>query len=422
MGYESLSTIVVLVMVGIIMAIWLPRKTVDGMKTVMKHRSDRYSTSLHLVDEQSGTTFNDVDSPKTKGAIMPATQREHGAYREYREHVANVRKLRRAAAHRRKLIAGALLTASVVVLVLAFVLHFSPWYTLIPAGLLALVCALGVHAAKQARAWEAKVAAKEQEHRRRQRMRPKAVKSQAEIAAGAQPSTVAAEAVTQTAEETRTDVMEQREIRRALHQARVEQAQALARRQAVQQTAQHVAQEESAAPPQSGETAARVETAVAPEEAVHAQLVVREEMNAYPPDETNELSEISPASAVDAFDMAINQDLISFSLGAPRNGVEHPQEAPESREIKSTKQVAKAEPKAPEADVVDVIDVAETDSPTDAGGASDDTPNADVSAASTINDSAAFHESERTAAVEAPDETSDSLGSSLESILARRGN
>ena len=367
MGYESLSTIVVLVMVGIIMAIWLPRKTVDGMKTVMKHCSDRYSTSLHLVDEQSGTTFNDVDSPKTKGAIMPATQKEHGAYREYREYVANVRKLRRAAAHRRKLIAGALLTATVVVLVLAFVLHFSPWYTLIPAGLLALVCGLGIHASKQARAWEAKVAAKEQEHRRRQRMRPKVVKRQADAAvAAAQSPSTNADAAQQAPEETRTDVMEQREIRRALHQARVEQAQALARRQAAQQ---------ETAKPQPGEAAEQIEAAASGEdERVHAQLVVREEANAYPPDETNELSEISPASAVDAFDMAINQDLISFSLGAPRNGVDHPQQAPESREIKSTKQVAKAEPKA----VADDSAAADAsgDAPADAESSADDTPNA----------------------------------------------
>ena len=413
MGYESLSTIVVLVMVGIIMAIWLPRKTVDGMKTVMKHCSDRYSTSLHLVDEQSGTTFNDVDSPKTKGAIMPATQKEHGAYREYREYVANVRKLRRAAAHRRKLIAGALLTATVVVLVLAFVLHFSPWYTLIPAGLLALVCGLGIHASKQARAWEAKVAAKEQEHRRRQRMRPKVVKRQADAAvAAAQSPSTNADAAQQAPEETRTDVMEQREIRRALHQARVEQAQALARRQAAQQ---------ETAEPQPGEAAEQIEAAASGEdERVHAQLVVREEANAYPPDETNELSEISPASAVDAFDMAINQDLISFSLGAPRNGVDHPQQAPESREIKSTKQVAKAEPKA----VADDSAAADAsgDAPADAESSADDTPNAETAAPSPINDSVAFHESERNAAVEAPDETSDSLGTNLESILARRGN
>jgi len=37
-----------------------------------------------------------------------------------------------------------------------------------------------------------------------------------------------------------------------------------------------------------------------------------------------------------------------------------------------------------------------------------------------VNDSVAFHETEASAAVEAPDETSDSLGSSLETILARR--
>lgn len=419
MGYESLSTIVILVMVGIIMAIWLPRKTVDGMKTVMKHRSDRYSASLHLVDEQSGTTFNDADSPKTKGAIMPATQKEHGAYREYREYVANVRKLRRAAAHRRKLIAGALLTASVVVLVLAFVLHFSPWYTLVPAGLLALVCALGIHASKQARAWEAKVAAKEREHRRRQRMRPQAVKRQAEAAAAAQPAAV--EAAQETGEETRTDVMEQREIRRALHQARVEQAEALARRHAAQDAAAAAVQAEPVAV-QAEETAARVETSMDADGAAHAQLVVREEMNAYPPDETNELSEVSPASAVDAFDMAINQDLISFSLGAPRNGIEHPQQAPESLEIKSTKQVAKAEPKVAAAVDASAESVAESAAAGDSAADADDTPKEEAAAPSQINDSVAFHESERNATVEAPDETSDSLGSSLESILARRGN
>ena len=37
-----------------------------------------------------------------------------------------------------------------------------------------------------------------------------------------------------------------------------------------------------------------------------------------------------------------------------------------------------------------------------------------------VNDSVAFHETEASATVEAPDETSDSLGSSLEMILARR--
>ena len=39
-----------------------------------------------------------------------------------------------------------------------------------------------------------------------------------------------------------------------------------------------------------------------------------------------------------------SQDLISFSLGAPRDGADVEVDAPESMEIKSTKQVAKAVP------------------------------------------------------------------------------
>ncbi|PAU68492.1 hypothetical protein B1526_0677 [Bifidobacterium criceti] len=416
MGYESLSTLVILVMVGIIMAVWLPRRTVDGMRKVMKHRSDRYSASLHLVDERSGTTFNDVDSPKTKGAIMPATQKEQGAYREYREYVAHVRTLRRAAARRRKMIAGALLTASVVILVLAFVLHFSPWYTLIPAGLLALVCVLGIRASKQARAWETKAAAKEQELKRKQRMRPQRVarRSVDDAAADAQSAQPQRPSEAAAREETRTDVMEQREIRRALHQARVEQAQALARREQAQRDAQSTHAEATV-------ERTDVEAAVADtDRSEHAQLVVRDEMNVYPLDETNELSEISPSSAVDAFDMAVNQDLISFSLGTPRNGVEHPHNAPESLEIKSTKQVAKAEPK-PMGAADDARDAAEArDMAAGDVNVADDTSS--TGATAHVNDSVAFHESERTASVEAPDETSDSLGSNLESILARRGS
>ena len=46
--------------------------------------------------------------------------------------------------------------------------------------------------------------------------------------------------------------------------------------------------------------------------------------------------------------MAVNQDLISFSLGSPRNGVEIEQDDALSLEIKSTRQVAKATPRAAE--------------------------------------------------------------------------
>ncbi|RYQ64461.1 hypothetical protein PG1511B_0318 [Bifidobacterium pseudolongum subsp. globosum] len=405
MEYESLSTIVVLVIIGIIMAVWLPKRTVNGMKQVVKHRSDRYSSSLHLVSEESGTRFSDVRTPQAKGAIMPATQTDHEKNRAY---IAQVRGLRRAAARRRRWLAGGLLAAAVVVLVLAIALHFSPFYALIPAALCAVVCALGVRASKQARAWEAKMAAKERDRKRKTAAVAKRAAKQRAQQAAAQ---VAAAAPHE--EDARTDVLEQREIRRALHQGRIEQQEALARRQA-ELAAQSKAQPAQPAAAKSAEQPA----VVSENHRMHAQLVVRDHDTAYPLDETNELSRVSPASAVDAFDMAVNQDLISFSLGSPRNGVEIEQDDALSLEIKSTRQVAKATPRAaepnaePAAAASDAAEPAEESGQTDAKAAQ---PNR-----AAVNDSVAFHETEALAAVEAPDETSDSLGSSLETILARR--
>lgn len=408
MKYESLSTIVVLVIIGIIMAVWLPKRTVNGMKQVVKHRSDRYSSSLHLVSEESGTRFSDVRTPQAKGAIMPATQTDHEKNRAY---IAQVRGLRRAAARRRRWLAGGLLAAAVVALVLAIALHFSPFYALIPAALCAVVCALGVRASKQARAWEAKMAAKERDRKRKTAAVAKRAAKQRAQQAAAQ---VAAAAPHE--EDARTDVLEQREIRRALHQGRIEQQEALARRQAEQAA---LAAQSKAQPAQPAAAKSAEQPAVVSENhRMHAQLVVRDHDTAYPLDETNELSRVSPASAVDAFDMAVNQDLISFSLGSPRNGVEIEQDDALSLEIKSTRQVAKATPRAVEPDAEpapaasDAAEPAEESGQTDAKAAQ---PNR-----AAVNDSVAFHETEASAAVEAPDETSDSLGSSLETILARR--
>ncbi|AIZ15853.1 membrane protein [Bifidobacterium pseudolongum PV8-2] len=408
MEYESLSTIVVLVIIGIIMAVWLPKRTVNGMKQVVKHRSDRYSSSLHLVSEESGTRFSDVRTPQAKGAIMPATQTDHEKNRAY---IAQVRGLRRAAARRRRWLAGGLLAAAVVVLVLAIALHFSPFYALIPAALCAVVCALGVRASKQARAWEAKMAAKERDRKRKTAAVAKRAAKQRAQQAAAQ---VAAAAPHE--EDARTDVLEQREIRRALHQGRIEQQEALARRQAEQAA---LAAQSKAQPAQPAAAKSAEQPAVVSENhRMHAQLVVRDHDTAYPLDETNELSRVSPASAVDAFDMAVNQDLISFSLGSPRNGVEIEQDDALSLEIKSTRQVAKATPRAVEPDAEPAPAASDAAEPAEESGQTDAKAAQPKRAA--VNDSVAFHETEASAAVEAPDETSDSLGSSLETILARR--
>lgn len=408
MKYESLSTIVVLVIIGIIMAVWLPKRTVNGMKQVVKHRSDRYSSSLHLVSEESGTRFSDVRTPQAKGAIMPATQTDHEKNRAY---IAQVRGLRRAAARRRRWLAGGLLAAAVVVLVLAIALHFSPFYALIPAALCAVVCTLGVRASKQARAWEAKMAAKERDRKRKTAAVAKRAAKQRAQQAAAQ---VAAAAPHE--EDARTDVLEQREIRRALHQGRIEQQEALARRQAEQAA---LAAQSKAQPAQPAAAKSAEQPAVVSENhRMHAQLVVRDHDTAYPLDETNELSRVSPASAVDAFDMAVNQDLISFSLGSPRNGVEIEQDDALSLEIKSTRQVAKATPRAVEPDAEPAPAASDAAEPAEESGQTDAKAAQPKRAA--VNDSVAFHETEASAAVEAPDETSDSLGSSLETILARR--
>ena len=407
MKYESLSTIVVLVIIGIIMAVWLPKRTVNGMKQVVKHRSDRYSSSLHLVSEESSTRFSDVRTPQAKGAIMPATQTDHEKNRAY---IAQVRGLRRAAARRRRWLAGGLLAAAVVALVLAIALHFSPFYALIPAALCAVVCALGVRASKQARAWEAKMAAKERDRTRKTAAVAKRAAKQRAQQAAAQVAAAPHE------EDARTDVLEQREIRRALHQGRIEQQEALARRQAEQAA---LAAQSKVQPAQPAAAKSAEQPAVVSENhRMHAQLVVRDHDTAYPLDETNELSRVSPASAVDAFDMAVNQDLISFSLGSPRNGVEIEQDDALSLEIKSTRQVAKATPRAAEPNAESVPAASDAAEPAEESGQTDAKAAQPNRAA--VNDSVAFHETEASAAVEAPDETSDSLGSSLETILARR--
>lgn len=364
MGYESLSTVIVLVIAVLILAVWLPRKTVNGMKHVMEHREDRYSPSLHLVDADSGTRFSDVRTPQAKGAIMQPSQPHRTT--SMAEHIAQVRRMRREAARRRAVIAGVLLAATVIVVVLAVVLHFSPLFALIPGALLLAVVGLGIHASRQARAWERKVAA-----RRAKVPQPAKTKTPQSGERPHAPQRI------EDSSSAPTEAMEQREIRRALHEAEQEKSRIQARREARRAEVMDV-------------------DAVVVEERSDADdhiMVQRsdEPEPAAPVDATAELSEVRPAPVLDAFEVAASQDLISFTLGEPRNGFDVAAAEPESLEIQSTRQVAKA---VPQDDVVAVDD--------DARGAS-------------------FHESELEADVEAPVATGDSLGTGLEAILARRG-
>ncbi|KAA8816306.1 hypothetical protein EMB92_05125 [Bifidobacterium callitrichos] len=489
MGYEQLSTVIVLIIVLIGVVVWLPIRTSNSMRHVEEHRDDRYSTSLHLVDEHSGTRFSD-DTTFAKGVQMQPSERR--ASKLTPERIAEVRRLRHAAVRRRQMIVAALLVITVVVLVLAVTLHFSTLFALIPAALTAVVLALGAHAASQARAWERKVA----EAKARER-KSKAARAKARKAAQAQAAQVGSSPKGESAGDAApTDEMTSLEIRRALRQAQIEQKRALAERarkiaeaqarveaeqarlaaaQAeaearaaaqAQSVAQgqpaHVVQDQqtSAAPAASAESAAPqaqsvpnvgAPVMVAPQQAVSGATgspvvskntsKTKDAAAAQPDasDHTTELAEVHPARALDAYDMATSQDLISFSLGEARN-VEAEPVAPESREIKSMRQVAKAEPVDAERErelaeeaKVETAPARQADAHVEHEGQqpAEETQSAEPVAETNgvganesdagMSDVEAFHESEEQAKVAVPAATSDSLGNNLAAILARRG-
>lgn len=392
MGYESLSTVVVLVIVIIAIVVWLPARTANGMKRAAEHRQDRYSPSLRIVEAEDGRRFGDIEPYQAKGAAMPASTQ---SARLTTEHIAHIRELRRESIRRRQILVASLLAVAIVVFALAFIVHYSPLFALIPLALTAAVLAMGANAARQARQWERRVSRYEQ----KKTSATPAQQGQIDSPAKNHAAESAAPAVqTSRADDAATEVMEQRQIRRVLHDAEVEQAKAKALREA-----QAKADREAAAPQAADHS-----------EAETPSLTVRDERDAHDSvadDATSELASVQPARALDVFDMATSQDLISFSLGA-----DHAEDnAPESLEIKSTRQVSKATPAEPEM-VNKLIDEAK------AVKASDDASAAKAQADHSAAQLESFHEHEERAEVQAPVATSESLSVGLDSILARRGN
>lgn len=392
MGYESLSTVVVLVIVIIAIVVWLPARTANGMKRAAEHRQDRYSPSLRIVEAEDGRRFGDIEPYQAKGAAMPASTQ---SARLTTEHIAHIRELRRESIRRRQILVASLLAVAIVVFALAFIVHYSPLFALIPLALTAAVLAMGANAARQARQWERRVSRYEQ----KKTSATPAQQGQINSPAKNHAAESAAPAVqTSRADDAATEVMEQRQIRRVLHDAEVEQAKAKALREA-----QAKADREAAAPQAADHS-----------EAETPSLTVRDERDAHDSvadDTTSELASVQPARALDVFDMATSQDLISFSLGA-----DHAEDnAPESLEIKSTRQVSKATPAEPEM-VNKLIDEAK------AVKASDDASAAKAQADHSAAQPESFHEHEERTEVQAPVATSESLSVGLDSILARRGN
>lgn len=491
MGYESLSTVIVLAILVIVMVGWLPGKTVDSMKRVIERRQDRFSSSLHLVDENSGMRFSDGRTYEVKGAVMQP-QQSRGA-QAYREHIAQVRKLRREAIRRRRILVLTLAVLTLAVFGMSFVWHFNPLFALIPLLLLAMTLALGIRAARQAQEWERHVAAHRagmSHHKADAALEAHTDSSDerrnidVDRAPQAERDDVQGDAENaqnaQNRDDAPTDIMEQREIRRALRRAQEEGKAARLQHQshaassadaavgeAVRKGADTVAGKVAKATAPSIEATADADASANNESRESAQAmqstgaasaadVAARKASAHEAsaqktsaqsdtghmadasDATSELERVHAAAALDAFDMATQQDLISFSLGAPRNVEESAQEPPESLEIKSMRQVAKAVPQdthdedaasaaatAPSDDAVPDNDAApaidDADQPASEQPA-DTTKAVSQATRRPVNDAQAFHRAEVEADVKVPDATSDSLGSGIEAVLARRAS
>ncbi|WEV69039.1 hypothetical protein OZX73_07190 [Bifidobacterium sp. ESL0775] len=473
-----MSSIVVLVILAILILGWLPRRTADSMNRVVEHREDKYSPSLHLVDARSGTRFCDDRQPLSEGVLMRSEQTNivtgssarsiAGPAKAGKERakVAHIRKLRREAAHRRAIISASLLVVTLLVFGISFPLKFSPLFALIPAVLLAVVVALGIRTANHARAWERNLKAKRQTAAKAQKSGSRPAKqnnvavrdaAQALVSVDEQPTGMMAEhEIEQALRETKAE-KERIERQRARNQQTKDRkdSQKGASRQAAdvgvtssskkaapssspaktkqrklqaaspsvnksQQSKEGQDAPKSVKPVKQASQASKSRKHTSPADSLPVQHAAASKTQPQEPsDATHELKQVHPAPALDVVDLASNQDLISFSLGAPRNGVEVKSEEPKSLEIKSTRQVAKAKATAKPEDASENRKSAKKSRKrakvaTKKNGKTNDDSRAYAS------DPEEFHASELSADAEAPAVSSDSLGTGLEKILERR--
>lgn len=376
MGYESVSALIVLIILVALWFGWLPKRTVNGMKTMLEHREDRFSPTLHLVGEWSAARICDGTGMLAKGACMQPTQRKRTLTPE---RIARIRAARRAAIRRRCVLVGALAVLTVLVFIVGCSGAFSPAFVLIPGAMLAAVLYFGSRAAKHAREWEARVAkmrsgSLESVDLANDSLRNKSLNSESlklesskkqsfeeqslkEQSLKSEPSESAEQHSSR--DDTATSVMEKGEIKVALMRAQEERNAALLARSEATENAENVAENVA-------EDIAAIEN---------------------------------------------NQDLISFSLGSDTksdlSNSSAAAKAPESLEIKSTKQVAKAIP---------VVKTAKSKAAKSAKTSK--SKNAKNSLKST---SLQFHAEEQKSQVEAPESSADSLGvANLREVLARR--
>ncbi len=394
MGYESVSALIVLIILVALWFGWLPKRTVNGMKTMLEHREDRFSPTLHLVGEWSAARICDGTGMLAKGACMQPTQRKRTLTPE---RIARIRAARRAAIRRRCVLVGALAVLTVLVFIVGCSGAFSPAFVLIPGAMLAAVLYFGSRAAKHAREWEARVAKMRagslesvdlaNDSLRNKSLNGESLKleSSKEQSLKSEPS----ESVEQhsSRDDTATSVMEKGEIKVALMRAQEERNAALLARSEATENAENVYEN----------VAEDIAEKEYEEDFKEANLAVKEDSK-------------------DSAAVKNNQDLISFSLGSDvkydlGNSVAAAK-APESLEIKSTKQVAKAIP---------VVKPAKSKATKSKATKSAKTSESKYAKNLQKSTSSQFHAEEQKSQVEAPASSADSLGvANLREVLARR--
>ena len=390
MGYESVSALIVLIILVALWFGWLPKRTVNGMKTMLEHREDRFSPTLHLVGEWSAARICDGTGMLAKGACMQPTQRKRTLTPE---RIARIRAARRAAIRRRCVLVGALAVLTVLVFIVGCSGAFSPAFVLIPGAMLAAVLYFGSRAAKHAREWEARVAKMRagslesvdsaNDSLRNKSLNGESLKLEAskEQSLKSEPS----ESVEQhsSRDDTATSVMEKGEIKVALMRAQEERNAALLARSEATENAENVAED--------------IDEKEYEEDFKEANLAVKEDSK-------------------DSAAVKNNQDLISFSLGSDvkydLGDSVAAAKAPESLEIKSTKQVAKAIP---------VVKPAKSKAIKSKAAKSAKTSESKYAKNLQKSTSSQFHAEEQKSQVEAPASSADSLGvANLREVLARR--
>lgn len=216
-GYESVSAVIVLIIMMLLWFWWLPQRTVNSMKDMLKHREDKYSPSLHFVNEQTGSLCCQT-SGVMRGVDMSQARKQRVFTTEY---VSRVRRMRKAAVRRRRILVMVLAVVMALLATLGIIGLISLWFTLIPVALVVFVLYRGALVSAHARQWEAQVhrflqSQRLQDNQRDWYVQPIASVVQDSHSRHEQPEAVDAQPDVHDIE---TSVMQQHEIRQALQRA-----------------------------------------------------------------------------------------------------------------------------------------------------------------------------------------------------------